>query len=555
MTDRQLNRRFFLKGASGAAVLATGGGALFAACGPDNKGGSDTPEANTAVKLPTLVEYTAVKPDLEGTPGGIRAGFFSYPKERPKAVPEPPGAGSTFKAMTILYYPLPPGPNKNKYWQALNKRLNAKLDMVMVPNQEYNTKLATTFASDDLPDFVMLTRNTGAPQRLPQILKTKFADLSEHLSGDAIKEYPNLANIPERAWKACVYNGGIYGLPVPRDAVGAFPFVRNDIIKKAGFTTKPENFEEFYELVKAVTDPKKNRYAFAQVSYPIDIVRIMQNTPAGWKNEGGKLTSANETDEHKKALETAAKFWKEGLIHPDAFADSIPFKEWFNAGQVVIQPDGYQGWTQYIADNVTNPDFELALLYVPAYEGGKARIPQGGSTFLNGLTAFKKAEPEKIKEQLRIANWLAAPFGSEEYFFRLYGEEGTHYTLDKNGDPQLTGVGRSETVIPIRYITENPSVIYQPGRPQDVKIQHEYESATVPDAIPNPVLGLYSNVEASKGGQLSQALDDARDEIIQGRKPLSAWDDAMDAWRKNGGDEIRQEFQDQLQKQGGPTGK
>ena len=53
----------------------------------------------------------------------------------------------------------------------------------------------------------------------PELLRAKFADLTEHLSGDAVKEYPFLANLPTESWRTCVFNGGIYGLPVPRAAV------------------------------------------------------------------------------------------------------------------------------------------------------------------------------------------------------------------------------------------------------------------------------------------------------------------------------------------------
>ena len=50
-------------------------------------------------------------------------------------------------------------------------------------------------------------------------MAAKAVDLSDHLAGDAILDYPNLANIPTDCWDVGRFNGRIYGLPSPRGAV------------------------------------------------------------------------------------------------------------------------------------------------------------------------------------------------------------------------------------------------------------------------------------------------------------------------------------------------
>ena len=42
-----------------------------------------------------------------------------------------------------------------------------------------------------------------ATPNISQILQTQAADLSPYLSGDAVKDYPNLAAIPTFSWKNC----------------------------------------------------------------------------------------------------------------------------------------------------------------------------------------------------------------------------------------------------------------------------------------------------------------------------------------------------------------
>ena len=50
---------------------------------------------------------------------------------------------------------------------------------------------------------------------------------------------------------------------------------------------------------------------------------------------------------------------------------------------------------------------------------------------------FKKAPPERLKELLRIANWLAAPFGSAEDLLLTAGAVDVDYKLDADGRPVL----------------------------------------------------------------------------------------------------------------------
>lgn len=145
---------------------------------------------------------------------------------------------------------------------------------------------------------------------------------------------------------------------------------------------------------------------------------------------------------------------------------------------------------------------------------------------------------------------MAAPFGTEEYRFRVYGISGRDHT-NKGTDPVLTDKGVSETSIPVRYIADSPPVAYEPGTPDDVKIEVGYQNKVVPDGIQNPVLGLYSTTYSTTNSTLDTNFALATDDIIQGRKPISALDGAIKAWRSGGGDKIRSEYEDALQKQGG----
>jgi putative aldouronate transport system substrate-binding protein len=500
-----------------------------------------------AAQLPTYRAYAGVQPDLPGSANGIRPGFLRYPQQRPRSVADTPANGQPLQATVTMYQPLPAGPTKNKYWQAVDDRLGTQLNMDMVPASEYAQRLTTILAGNDVPDFVQIY---GIPH-LPDVLEKLFADLTEFLAGDAVNDYPNLANIPTAAWKVCSHNGAIRGIPVPRAAIGSPTFLRMDIVEKAGFSARPKDFDEFHEMAKAVTDPKHHRWAFSYATYPILVARAMLRAPNVWRDEDGKLTNVFETEEARKALDVAAQFWKEGLVHPDAFSANPPYLEWFISGTTVIQPDGYVSWAYYRQNSVDVDGFALDFMRIPGYDGGAGAVPAGSPTFQNGLTAFKKADKDRLREQLRVANWLAAPFGTDEYHLRTYGLPDIHHTIDKNGDPQLTKVGLSEITVPFKYITESPSVIYQPAYPHDAELQHSYEEDVMPHAVHNPTLGLYSDTDATKGATLNSNLTNVQNDVIQGRKSLTDWDDAVVQWRRNGGDKIREEYEKQLPASGG----
>ncbi len=548
-TKPRLSRRSLLAGAGGAALLA--GGASLTGCSSGSTAKTNTAAKNEQVKLPTHVAYTGLKPDLPATDQGVEPAFRRWPSNNPSVVDQKPGTGKeTVTGMANIYYAVPPGPSRNSYWAGLNDRLGVDLKLQMVGNADYTQKFATTIAGSDLPDAMQ----TQVVANFPSLLDKRFTPLDEYLSGDAIKDYPNLANIPTRTWKSAIYNGHIYGIPIPRGTIGTYNFIRQDIFEAKGLSTSPKGYDELVQTTKALTDPKKRRWAFSLINQPRQLLGRMNNEPNGWRNDNGKLTNTYETDEYKQTITDLIAMWKSGVIHPNAFDTSQPFKQLFNSGTCAINAaDGYNGWVQYILDNESNPNFKLGLM--PAYSrDGKDLAHWAYGSGIYSMTALKKQDnADRIKLILRVLNWLAAPFGTKEYLYRLYGKEGVDHKVNSTGDPVLTKTGQTNTVIPIRYLADSPYAIYMPGRPQDADTQHKYQSLEIPTGIGNPTVGLFSNSYATKNATIDKNFNDGVNQIIQGRKPISELDSLVSAWRSGGGDAMRKEYQDQLQKNGGPN--
>lgn len=544
----RLSRRSLLTGIGTAAVV--GGAASMVGCSPKTTDKTNTASKNASTKLPTYTEYTGAKPDLAGTEAGVMPGFFSYPKDPPKATADKPGTGKeVVTGMAPIYYAVPPGPKSNTYWAGLNERLGVDLQMQMVGSTDYAKKLATVIAGSDLPDAMLLEVQANFPQMLDKL----FTPLDEFLAGDAIKDYPNLANVPTVAWQHTIYNGHIYGIPIPRATIMNYNFIRQDLFDAAGVSSSPKGYDELVETTKALTDAKKRRWAFSLVGQPRNLLGMMNDEPNGWRYADGKLTNQVETDEYRRTVSDLATMWKSGVIHPNAFDDSQNKAALFMGGTCCINAnDGYVTWSQFTAEGKNVAGFKLGLMESYNRDGSKlAHWHDGPGIFHSAFTGLKKQDsPDKTKLILRMLDWLAAPFGTEEYLYRIYGEEGVDHKLTPDGDPVLTATGLTNTVVPAKYLADAPSVIYEPGRPQDVKLQHAYQSKEIPTGIQDPTLGLFSDTEASKSDTISGNLDDGVNQIIQGRKPLTELDSLLDNWRSGGGDTIRKEYLEQLQKKG-----
>ncbi|WP_152364381.1 extracellular solute-binding protein [Microlunatus speluncae] len=542
MTSIAMNRRTLLAAGAGGSAALLGGGAL---AGCSNRSGSpqNAPSVNEAVIRPAYVPYRGVQPDLPGNEAGVDPAFRNFPREHPKVVQEKPGSGQPLTGMGNIFYAVPPGPDQNTYWAGLNDRLGVDLKLQMVPTGDWSRKFATTIAGNELPDLMQMR----VIANFPQLLDKKFARLDDHLAGDAVKNYPNLANLPEASWQAAIYNGGIYGVPIPRGASGNYCFVRQDLFEQAGVSMEPKGFDELKELMRALTDPPKRRWAIGSWAQLRKHLITLNEAPNGWRYEGGKLTHQYETEEYKQTINDLIELWQLGVIHPDTFSDSLQSKALFSSGSIAITHDGYLGWTQYVLDNVSNPAFKLGLIPVYTRDGSElAPWHQGNASF--SITSLKKQDsPDKLTLALRVLNWLAAPFGTEEYLYRLYGEQGVDHTVNAEGNPTLTKTGQTNTVLPIRYLADAPPVIYQPGRPDDADQQHAYQTKILATSVADPTDGLFSNTLATQNATVDRNVTDGLKAIIQGRKPFAEWDRLIDTWRQQAGDKIRAEYEDQLQ--------
>jgi len=568
----RLDRRAFV---TRAGLLAAGisGASLLAACTPTSPavpaaptaaGGAAKPAAGAAsgggsAKLPTYVPFQGPKPDLAGNEQGLDPAFFKFPTDLVQTVTTPPGDGSTVSAITYLTLAPPPPMDQNTAWQAVNKAINATLNMEQVTAADYTARLSVVIAGNDLPDFIYNpTTNVpwGVIPGLPQFLQSKCEDLTQYLSGDAIKDYPNLAHYPSYTWRSGVVSNKIYAIPVARPPIGTVMMYRGDLLQKAGIQIDkaPKNADDFKRILQAVTRPNENQYGIAsgQTSYfaltPNSSFSAIFRVPNNWRlDSSGKLIKDLETEEFKAAVGFARDTWQAGYWHPNTPTYGGTFNDDFMAGRFVFAPGV---WGQYVQlwdiEAIRLPDARIYPMHPFAADGGKPYYQAGSGQF--GVTYMKQQpSPDRIKMLLRIANYFGSPFGSNEWLLNYFGVKDTDFKFNDQGAPVLTEQGRSELTAVWRYVSSPAYALFSANRSQEfAQVSYAAEQAMIAAMDVDPTLGLYSQTAAQQGPLVQDTFMSGVSDIIQGRRQISDLDGLITDWKNKAGDKMRSEFQDAI---------
>ncbi|MFC8943182.1 extracellular solute-binding protein, partial [Streptomyces griseoincarnatus] len=495
--------------------------------------------------LPAYVPVEYAKPDFPSV-NGSTAGYATMPEELVTVFDSPPGSGGTYTAMTPLWAALPPTEG-NRYFDAVNEAAGTTIKFQISDGNTYGDKLAAVLASPkDVPDWVCVP-TWNVPPRFNQAVEGVFEDLTPFLAGDKVKKYKNLANIPTDAWKFCVFEDKLYGLPFPGDVIGNAIFYRADLFEEQGITELPASAQDLLDLCKELTDPGKKQWGANDLWTAAGMMFAVPNL---WKlADDGSLIHRIETEEYRAALEWQIKLYKQGSVHPDAVADHPEAqKPNFESGQVLITADGVGGWAEALGRmQEVNPDYDQRPFAPFAADGGTPVIWRGQPV---GIFSFLKKNDDKakIEELLAVADFLAAPFGTTEYALIRYGEEGTHYTLDKQGLPVPTELAATEVQGSYIFLVDPPVVNSTVQYPGFVEAFCTWMADGAQYLADPPFYGMQIS-EPAQYAALKTPFEDLEKDIARGRKTMKDLDAAVATWSSSGGEELRAFYQDILDKQ------
>jgi len=549
-------------GVTGPTNAVSTTGASGAAATPGIAGTSSV-GSPTAASASTGISLTpAALPDANGKiPGGsasVPDAYLQAPAPF-KTMQTPPGRnGSKVTAMYLAYNPPPSAKSDNTYWQELEKRLNVSFEPVIAPaGTAYAEKVAAFAAGGDFPDITTVDLEQ-APDIGRIVQQGAFTELSSYLTGDALKEYRNLATFPPQIWKNASIGGKLYGVPRPQFIQSRALAYRLDWAEKFG-PAPPTTAEEFFNLmVKFVkNDPDGNgqadTYGLASTitgdPYCLGYLQWMFRVPNQWRrNADGTLTYYIETDEFRQMLAFAQRLYTAGIYHPDAATiTTSQGKDLFNAGKVGCALDGIgalPGNTGFRTKaKTTNPAARVGAMIPPSPDGKAAVTYNRPGFFATSSIPIKVGrDPERVKELLRVVDWFAAPSFSDENIFKNYGIEGVHHTL-KDGVRILNDNGKAQ-IADFSNLSNGPiTLCYTNGQPDDAVFMQTLVRNLAALGIDNPTTGYYSATNATKTGELTRLHIDRTSAMVQGRDPLTALEAYVKDWRGRGGDAIRKEYE------------
>ncbi|WP_405695398.1 extracellular solute-binding protein [Streptomyces coelicoflavus] len=552
------SRRSFLASTAIATAAVAGGVPLLSACGGSDGGSRDGTTSKKDAKkiLPAYVASNVVTPDIPSK-NGSAVGFTGKLDLAglKTSVPKKFGKGGEVTVMSPFWGS--PPKEDNAYYTSMNDLIGVDVVWQNQDGNTYDQKLGAVLASSEVPDVVVVPgwNMTG---KIPSAIIGKFADLGPYLSGDAVKEYPNLAAIPTDAWQRSLFGGKLRGLPMPSSYVtGIVPFYRQDVFEKEGYEV-PRSCDEFMALAKDATNAKAKRWACLDMKWTaFNAFGVLSGNEKslGWNEADGKLIYRIETEEYLEALEWTRKLFAAGVVHPDAklgksnAADPGPK---FAAGEFLIYNQDMSQWWSRTAEQATqNPEFRIWGMDLFGHDGGAptlwAQNPASIFAFVN-----KKASEAVIRDVLAVANVTAAPYGTKEYMATNYGVEGTHYTV-KDGVPTKTDQGNIDVMNAYVMVASPAATIAHPDFPEVAKGQVEWQQRMGAVTRKPSFYGMQIT-EPARYTNLSNDFEQLEDDIVRGRKKIADMQQAVSDWKSKGGDKLRDWYRKILDENGSAAG-
>jgi putative aldouronate transport system substrate-binding protein len=555
----------------GWAALAIVGVGLLAACTPaapatNISASSGTaapsagskPAASARVQLPAYVPSRGPAPDVPGT-DIIPNGYISYPKTPFQSVASPPGdgaavtvAGETFNALIPV--------QQNTLWQQLNKALNTDLQLHLTPFSDWAFgKFQALVAGGDLPDITMIPIGGVIPD-LPAFLEAKVQDLTPFVSGDAVKDYPNLAALPTIGWKGMVYNNKIFAVPIAQAQFYWGLWGHQEVIE-ANNLSWPKTAADFRQMMKTLTNAQQakfgigfeagNRYAFGLTNVGGQLWPAIYGAPNNWGvSSAGKWTKDWETDQFKAGVQLARDVWADGSFDPDSNYTTPSAAQAFETGRFAFRFENALSTLDFDAGAAANhpymptqnPPWKVRLAPPIASDaGGKGQYNLGPGNF--GLIILSKAAPARIKLLLRVIDYVVAPFGSQEYLIANYGVKDQDYLVDDTSNPVRTKQGIANMIFWNGVLGLPAPVLFDPNLKDFAPTMNASLQTLSAVSMQDPTVGLYSATNQQHGFLLQTRLADGLIDIVVGRRPMSDYDQLVQDWRTGGGDAIRAEFE------------
>ncbi|MFS0726649.1 extracellular solute-binding protein [Paenibacillus sp. 1P07SE] len=430
----------------------------------------------------------------------------------------------------------------------LEEELNINLDIEWAPAPEYREKTSVLAASNNFPDVYVIDFNDFLKYRDQGIfLDVKpLLDQYPNLQQNSSEEYLQIGNPADH------YYGLTWYVHPTRDSI----VIRQDWLDHLGLQM-PDTIDEFYEVAKAfaLQDPNQsgqndtvgfsfsvdpNTATFQAIPY-IEGAFGLAN---GWKDIDGELVPKQvQTEELKAFIGFLRKAYEEGVLDKDfAVLKRNELAEKFRSNKLGIgaaRPEvADTTFIKPLTDLV--PEATITQMVPPAGPNGD-RASETFSPADRKVVINAKIDEKKQHRILRLLDYMVSEEGAD---MLKHGIEDIHYTKVSDDvyeklpaydeeRPQLFGEWFFKPEGVGFWKWDSEELVEKANSWYEVNAAYEWQ---------NEGLGLISETNNRAGAEINTVFMQTMIEIIVGRQPLDAVEQAVATWKSNGGDQIIQEM-------------
>ena len=432
--------------------------------------------------------------------------------------------------------------NHNPYLDYIERHTDLDINVIIPPSEGYEEKLNVIMASGNWPDMINVFDAVWVVNYAKQNALMPLDDLIDKYGPDLKRR------IPPEAWDRVRYNGKIYAVPSLNEVRGVeLMYGRKDWLDKLGLKP-PSTLDEYYDVMKAFveSDPdgngKRDTYGVVMTenlgrSAPFFGAFGIQLDQ--WVERDGKLVYSNTLPEMKEALSFLAKLYRDGLLDPMfPLNKNHNLEEKIVSGKVGLYSAAWYDTRGPIAQNMKNdPDAEWIPLDYPTGPRGENGVYS--TDFIREYEAIP-AGSKHAEAVIRMLNFIAGDgyrdlkLGFEnEIWRRVDGKIVTNF--EEHNKHQYRGIYQSLVEI---------------ADPEILKVRLDslgehfrlYDNLLMIERhlIPNRFTGLPTPAMAKYQAKLG-ALRDVFIKMIVGVVPIDEFDEYVERWKREGGDEVTRE--------------
>src|SRR5690625_1424969 len=453
----------------------------------------------------------------------------------------------TIKMMLNLHTPEVPN---DTIPDALEEKLNVRLDIDWVPDNNYADKLNTAFATGTLPEVVSV--GFGQLNQFREaIVDDQFWEVGPYLD-----QFENLSKLKEPIIDNTKIEGKIYGLYQGR------PLSRQGVIYRKDWAdnldlSAPETTEEFFEMARAFTEDDPNESGKDDTIGLTDrgdlvygafkTISSWFGTPNYWGEKDGELLPEFMFPEYIDTMNFMKDLRDNGYMNKDFPVTSKDDQQaMFKNGTAGIYVGSMGDVVSLYNDAVElNPDIEYDVhnqVKGPHGEFNVWAIPGFGSMVL-----FPKSAVESEEKLLKILGFYDQLMTPEISNLIYWGKEGEHYTMTDGRAQPIEDKDKLDRDVRPFFALE----IGEPETSGRYEGYHAYDAKEKSDElvldnenylIHDPTITLESPTFIKDGERLQEIINDATNNYMLGEIDEDGFNKEVEKWREQGGDKMIEEF-------------